>query len=118
MKYLLGLLLAVSISAQAAEWDNTDKALFTGFIVLNTIDAWQSKEIVDHPDKYYETNPILSKHPSMAEIVVFKLAVTGLVYWMVKDSSSWNRKFLLSVSDALVLSAIERNYHLGMRINF
>lgn len=104
--------------APPGKWDTADKLLFAGFVVVNAIDASQSINIVKNPDLYYETNPILGKHPSEGEIWLFKAAVVGGMYWLVKDAKPASRKFMLLVANAIVLTAVNHNRTIGLHVRF
>lgn len=101
---------------KAAEWDTTDKALFAGLVTLQVVDALQTNEIRKHQDQFRETNPLYGNPPNMAQVVAVKTLVTGAVYYVAKDSP--NRKLILGIADALMLSVVVNNYSVGVRINF
>jgi hypothetical protein len=42
--------------------------LATSDFVLTGVDHLQTRYIVAHPDKYYETNSLLGKHPSDSQV--------------------------------------------------
>lgn len=102
--------------AEAAEWDTTDKALFAGLVTLQVVDTLQTNEIKKHQDQFRETNPLYGNPPNMAQVVAVKTLITGAVYYVAKDSP--NRKLILGVADALMLSVVLNNYSVGVRINF
>lgn len=119
LAFLIALFLAswlVTPQAHAAEWDNTDTALFAGLVTLQVVDTLQTNEIRKHPDRFRETNPLYGNPPNMAGVIGIKTLVTGGVYYIVKDSP--NRKLILGVMDALMFSVVLHNYNVGVRINF
>lgn len=122
-RFILGLalasLLAMSVhKARAAEWDTTDRVLFGSLITMEAIDAAQTWKIHEHPERWSEANPIYGSHPNMGVVMGLKVAVTGGVYWLVKDMPSADRKLVLGVVDALQLSVVARNYSLGLKLGF
>jgi len=48
------------------------KKIKTYFWAINALDAYTTIRGLEHP-RVYETNPILGKHPSNGEIILFKL---------------------------------------------
>lgn len=108
----------VSSSALAAPWDTTDKVLFGSFLGLQIADGLQTYQVHKHPDQFRETNPLLGSDPSAGKIILLKSAISALVYWGVKDSSSSNRKFLLTAADLFYLGVVGHNYQVGIRIHF
>ena len=104
--------------APAGKWDTTDKLLFAGFVVANAIDASQSVNIAKNPDQYYETNPLIGKHPSEGEIWLFKAAVVGGMYWLARDAKPAHRKIMLLIGNAIVLTAVNHNRTIGLHVRF
>ena len=75
------LLFAVNANAEykfAEAWDVNDttyQLLATGLMIA---DWGQTRYIAKNPDKYYEINPILGKHPSTSEVnTYFAAAILG-----------------------------------------
>ena len=69
--FLVLLVLLYCSNANALDWKKyyqeplteKDKSLIVTSTILQGIDMLQTLEIANN-DKYYETNPILGKHPS------------------------------------------------------
>ena len=110
--------LLMPITSSAAEWDNIDRSLFGAFITLEVIDAAQTYKIHRHQDEYREANPLYGKDPNMGLVVGTKILSTSLIYWLVKDASSGDRKLALTVADALQFSVVAHNYAIGLKIGF
>jgi len=71
MRYLLIaiFLLALADTSRADEWTDGDTSRQLAFSGLTVIDCIQSRDIVKHPDKYYEAwNPVLPRHPTMGQL--------------------------------------------------
>lgn len=118
---LIGSTLAAAIaspSANAAEWDTTEKVMFGTFVGLQAIDTAQTWKAHDNPDRYREANPIFGSHPNMAAVVGFKSIVTGGVYYLVKDMPSADRKLILGIADAIQFSVVAHNYSIGLKLGF
>lgn len=64
-------------SRAADPWTKTDTALEVTWQVLHAIDLGQTLTIADRPDKYYELNPLLGKHPDRGKVYAYFL--TGSV---------------------------------------
>lgn len=113
---LLVLVLFTTKEAKAEGWDATDKVLFGTFVGLQIVDTAQTNYIHKHPDQYYETNPIFGHDPNMVAVVGFKAAVTGLIYYAVKDSSSADRKLILGSVVVFEAVVVSHNYHIGVKV--
>ena len=75
MKCILALLLIPSFCFASDDFSTTDKSLELGYIALTAIDWRQTQDIVRH-EGYYETNPIMGKHPTNARINTY---FTGMI---------------------------------------
>ena len=73
MKKLLftSILILLSSTAISQELSKGEKAGELAFQTANFIDMMQTIEIVQHSNLYYETNPILGKHPHQHEVITY-----------------------------------------------
>ena len=104
--------------ARAADWDNTDRALFGGFVALQVADGLQTNEIRKHPDRFRETNRLYGDPPQMGRVLAVKAVATGALYWLVRDMPGVDRKVLLGALDAVYVGIVAHNYTVGIRIGF
>ena len=94
-----------------------DKANIVLFNVLQGIDMLQTLEIANN-DKYYETNKILGKHPSEAEVVTYLIA-RGLVHYQATRMIPQRyRNFFHGYNVVYNYNVIRDNHQLGIRIDF
>jgi hypothetical protein len=94
-----------------------DKANIVLFNVLQGIDMLQTLEIANN-DKYYETNKILGKHPSEAEVVTYFIA-RGLVHYQATRMIPQRyRNFFHGYNVVYNYNVIRDNHQLGIRIDF
>ena len=101
-----------------ATWTKEQVLLQGVASTLKIIDWGQTLDIADKPDRYEETNPILGKHPSRAEVnryfgysVGTQLLITHLL------PSEW-RKFWLGGWIGVSGYYVNHNYGVGLRVNF
>jgi len=71
---ILILLLVYSPIHAADKWDKMDYSLLAASSVLKVIDWQQTRYIANNPDRFYEQNPILGKHPSETEVNLYFVA--------------------------------------------
>jgi hypothetical protein len=94
-----------------------DKANIVLFNVLQGIDMLQTLEIANN-DKYYETNKILGKHPSEAEVVTYFIA-RGLVHYQATRMIPQRYRNLFHGYNVVYnYNVIRDNHQLGIRIDF
>ena len=78
MKIILIIFLLLGTKSHAIDLEKyykeplteKDKSLIVASTILQGIDMLQTLEIANN-DKYYETNPILGKHPSEFQVIAY-----------------------------------------------
>lgn len=115
---LIGYVLFFPSACKAADWDNTDRALFGTFVGLQVVDGLQTHYAVKHPDQFREANPLLGGEPSDAKIILFKSAAVGVAYWATRDASPATRKTVLGILDAMYIGVVAHNASIGVRVGF
>lgn len=71
---IISLLLCFSLlhtNAYAGNWTKEDTFYQAASTVLQVADWGQARYISEHPEKYYEINPILGEHPSIEEVNIY-----------------------------------------------
>ena len=58
-------------SAHADEWSTSDTGREAVYLVLLGIDWAQTRHIVSNPDKFYEFNPIIGRHPHTDRVDIY-----------------------------------------------
>lgn len=76
------------------------------------IDYQQTLYIADHPDKLYETNPILGRHPDRQDVHLW-FATTALSSWLIYYAlpEKWKPYWAAGYAGATVANTW-RNYRL------
>jgi len=119
MKKLLLLILILSSStAISKELSKGEKVGELSFQVVNFIDMMQTLEIVQHSDKWYETNPILGKHPQQHEVITYFMLRGSFHYQITKWLPDKLRMPWLMVTFLPQIPLIEHNHNLGIRIGW
>ena len=125
MKKLILIFLLTFTSASAIDLQKyykedlteVDKANIVLFNVMQGIDMLQTLEIANN-DKYYETNKILGKHPSEAEVVTYFIA-RGLVHYQATRMIPQRYRNLFHGYNVVYnYNVIRDNHQLGIRIDF
>ena len=125
MKKLILIFLLTFTSASAIDLQKyykedlteVDKANIVLFNVLQGIDMLQTLEIANN-DKYYETNKILGKHPSEAEVVTYFTARGLAHYQATRMIPQRYRNFFHGYNIVYNYNVIRDNHQLGIRIDF
>ena len=94
-----------------------DKANIVLFNILQGIDMLQTLEIANN-DAYYETNPILGKHPSETAVVTYFIARGFAHYHVTKMIPQKYRNIWHGYNVIYNYDVIRDNHELGIRINF
>jgi len=118
-KLLISFLICLIPTLLFAEntWTKKDTAYQATFLILQTVDWLQTKEIARNP-RYYEQNPILGKYPSQNAVDFYFLSTaiahSAVAYLLPKEY----RRVWQCVFIGISAHCVARNYHIGIRINF
>lgn len=85
---------------------------------LLLVDMLQTLDIAENPDKYYETNPILGKHPSKEEVYTYFASALVLNYLACKYLPDPWWKVQQGVVMAIQVGVIANNVSLGIGFSF
>ena len=120
MKKLLLLLILFlwPSTASSEELSKAEKVGELSFQVVNFIDMMQTLEIVQHGDLYYETNPILGKHPRQNEVITYFMIRGATHYHITKWLPKKFRIPWLTITVLPQIPIIEHNHNLGIRIGW
>jgi len=90
-------LFLMCLSACATtKWDKIDYTLLGISTGLQVIDWRQTRCIAENPDKYWEINPVLGKHPSKGEIDLYFAGSFAMRVGVARILSGKWRKMWLS----------------------
>ena len=120
------LLLVLSIlliwlpgrSLAGEPWDGTDKALGAAALTLWAVDFGQTRYIAKNPDRFYENNPLLGKHPSVSRVNNYFVGVGIAGYLFANYLSSDNRKMFLATFSVVELGVTRHNRYVGIKVDF
>ena len=112
------LILTLSTSTISKELTKSQKVGELAFQTVNFIDMMQTLEIVQHDDLYYETNPILGKHPQQHEVITYFM-LRGYAHYRITEWLPEKFKIpWLTVTFFPQIPIIEHNHNLGIRIGW
>lgn len=115
---IIALLLLPVQSFALDEWSKTDIALQAVYTTLHVIDWGQTLSATNNPDKYHETNVILGKYPSRANINYYMgttlLLHTAATALMPEKYRVWFQAITIGVEGFSVIT----NYNIGIKASF
>jgi hypothetical protein len=116
MRILSALFLTSALMA-GQPWSTQDKVLEGAFVAATAMDWSQTLDIENHPN-LYERNRIMGQHPKRSTVNQY-FATSILLHALVADQlhGKW-RTAWQSVWIGLEAGTVERNYRLGIRLNF
>jgi len=114
---LVGHAVGMKIS-HAAEWTPADTKRELVWQGLWALDWGQTRYIAEHPDKFFERNAILGKHPSVGRVNTYFVLTGALHYWLMRKAEPGTRKMLQWVTIGIGASNVANNYHMGVRVGF
>ena len=118
MKSLILILLLLLPIPARAEWTRADTARQLVITGIHVIDWGQTRNIANNPDRFYELNPMLGKHPSLNEVdkyFVGLIAVHAGISFVLPEKLRRPWQYL---SIGYYGMNIERNYKIGLRVDF
>lgn len=117
---LLSVTLFFTQFANAEEWSELDKKLLIASEVLLAADWMQTRQIAKNPDRYYETNPILGKHPSTGEVNTYFISCMVANYYLADWLGDSGNKRTIYLSTVTVVQGVtvRNNYLLGLRFAY
>jgi hypothetical protein len=100
--------------------DTTDKILFANFVLLKVIDVGQTNYALTK-NRFHEANPLYGRDPSNAELWAINMVGVGMLYYIVTQLDSSERKYFLVGLNLLQLTVVGLNYSqpgIGLRLEF
>jgi hypothetical protein len=109
MKTLSILLLLITTNLFAAEWNQTDKNLYKGYLALQIADTLQTKNMITCQRNYTcpnlaEANPVLGPYPTTSQLFTTKF-VSNMVVYTFLDRYSNDRTRRAALIGLIVVSA-------------
>lgn len=114
---LLVLAMMISSTAFATSWSYEEKWMLLGVSVLHITDWRQTQMIVKNPDRFYETNRMLGKQPSMSEVnrhFLMSGILLGTIAHLVPE---WRKPLLMTYITVQTIN-VSKNFHIGLRVEF
>lgn len=108
----LALALAVLAPLPALSADSACLAAAT----LHAVDYLQTREIARNPDRFYERNPLLGRHPSQTAVAGYFLGTGVLLY--TACNSGWGGDWLKYGWIAVEVGAVANNVAIGVKLRF
>lgn len=118
MKTIIILLILLFPLTVSADWDRYDTMLLSASTLALIVDWGTTLEIARHPDRYYESNPILGRHPSVGGVnSYFVGCIVGNTVIMYLLPDKWRKVWAGGVL-VIEFYAVGRNLNAGVRIRF
>ena len=96
--------------------DNQDIALEVAYQIVHYVDYRQTRVIAENPDKYFERNPFIGKHPSTSRVrnyfagtAIAHAAITALL------PAGKYRTLWQGATITLQAGVVHYNYSIGIR---
>lgn len=117
MKWIFALLMGVCVAAHAGDWTDSERNMFVLNETLLVTDWLQTRNIVKRPDIFYESNPILGRHPSMGAVNTFFAAQLVGSYYLA-DYLGKDRMLWLQINTVVRGANMIRNNSIGLTMRF
>jgi hypothetical protein len=122
MKIFIVLLILFILPAQSMavdKWEKKDIAMQIIFLGFRFADWRQTVTITKNPDRYWEMNPLLGRHPSAATVDVYFIGTSLLHTAIVHVLPQEYRKIFQGVSIAISGAFVVYNkFSIGIKMDF
>lgn len=111
-------LLASARYAHSDPWSPTSKALAVSAATATALDWAQTRYIAQHPQTYYETNPLLGRHPTVGDVnryFVGSFILGGAIANYLNDR---HRRWFLGAVTFIEIGFIGHNRSIGIGFSF
>jgi hypothetical protein len=99
-------------------WSREDTYRQTALTGLMAVDYAQTMKISREPDKYWERNPLLGKHPDEAEVTAYFIGAyaikTGVAMALKPEYRKWWQYTMIGAS----AGCVGWNLHIGLGVGF
>ena len=116
-KFILIILLTLlPITANAFdEWTDKDELRQRAYMALHLIDWMQTSKMASD-DMYFETNPLLGRHPSTGKINTYFAATLVFNYVVARTLQTKYRNTWQSFWLGVKTTYVGHNYQIGVRV--
>lgn len=101
-----------------AGWTKQDTYRQAAVMALLVVDHGQTLNIAKNPETFHENNPILGKHPSVAEVNRYFLAAYVLHPTVSAVLPTRQRRWWQWITIGVEAGVVAHNYSLGIRTDF
>lgn len=115
--FTLSTMLSGNI-AQADEWTQADSKRQAVYLTLHLMDFAQTRHIAANPDKFYETNNYLGRHPSAGQVNRYFLSTAILQGSIAYALPATARKAFQYLSIGHDLGFVAHNFSIGISLRF
>ena len=117
-KIILIALALVGTTAQAQSWTTEERAWAATAGTFLLADWATTRYGSRHWDEgYYESNPILGRHPHQDRVDLYFLLAIPAVY-LAADAFPEHRTLILQIVSGIELVAVGNNLRIGWKLNF
>lgn len=117
----IGIILLLTSPVSAEDWDTVEKTMFGTLLTMKAIDCLQTSDIYDHPDKYYEINPIINwgvEEFGKKFIPIYFVGSSYLSYLITDKVFPKYKKETLGILNTIQLGVIYYNHTAGLSLSF
>lgn len=99
-------------------WTKEDTYRQAAVVAVSAVDWMQTRKIARNPERYYELNPILGRHPSEAEVdLYFAASIAAHTAVSMALPPDW-REVWQYLSIGFEYSVVAHNFSIGLGFGF
>jgi len=112
------LLVLAADTVIAADWNRKDSQRQWMYLSAHSMDWLQTRYIANHPQTYYETNPVLGDQPSQEKVDRYFFTTALLHSWIAYSLPSRYRKWFQYSTIIMETGYVGHNASIGIGIDF
>lgn len=115
---LASIAVTCAAAATAGEWTEDQKRMGAALAAVTVVDWAQTRYIADSGGRFYETNPIIGKYPSMRRVDTYFAASLLLGAAVLDALPTEYRDTALKAGLVLELLVVSNNARIGVGVKF
>ncbi len=117
-KLIIFLTLSLPAISYADEWGDSDITKEVTWQILHIMDWKQTIMISKQPDKYYEMNPILGRHPSKGKVNTY-MSVCAIMHLGISHIlPQKHREYWQYITIGMSGTTVLHNFSIGLKVSF
>lgn len=118
LRVILVVMALAASTAHADEWRTEDTQRETAYMVLHAMDWAQTRNIARNPDRYFEYNSIIGRHPSVGRVDAYMATSALLHIGVTRVLPAEYRAAWQYITIGVKAGLVQHNFSVGLSAKF